>query len=146
MKTAVLFSLLLASSCASLIRNHQFWYDGQKAIVESNLPYADITWNYCDLKCLYFEHYYPTVDFVYITFATTMFNPTFAACFTRTNHTNGSATYSVWNATVTNNTWYQTYCGGDYTNFWKQAQNASLVSYTVSKIHGIGIGNFVPVY
>ena len=145
MKTIVLLVALLAFASATLVRNHEFWYTAQKSLVKSNIPYSDFAWNYCDLKCLYFEHYYPTVDFVYIDFNPGFFSPSFAACYTRTNLTNGSAVYHEWNATVTNNTWYQTYCGGDGANYYNQSQGAN-PKYTVTAIQGVGIGNWLPVY
>ena len=30
---------------------------------------SDVLWNYCDLKCLYLENYYPNYDFVVLIFS-----------------------------------------------------------------------------
>jgi len=146
MLKSILAVLLLTISIAqcNLIRNHEYWYTALKEGVKSGTPYADYSWNYCDLKCLYFEHYYPGFDFVYINFNPGFFKPNYAACFIRRLTGNGAASYELWNTVVTNNTWYNTYCGGDTANYYAQSQGSN-PKYTVSSIGGIGIGNY-PIY
>jgi hypothetical protein len=143
MKAILICVLLLAAAQASLLQSHEYWYTAEKAIAKNGPPF-DIAWNYCDLKCLYFEHYYKGVDFVWIDFNPGFFKPNFAACFVRHVLANGTADYALWNTVVTNNTWYNTYCGGDTANYWAQSQGTN-PTYTVTAIRGIGIGNY-PVY
>ena len=145
MKTLIVLIALLAFASATLVRSHDYWYTAQKKLVASGIPYSDYAWNYCDLKCLYFEHYYPGKDFVYINFSEGFFKPNFAACFVRSVLANGTATYALWNTVVTNNTWYNTNCGGDTGNYWTQSQGTG-AKYTVVSIQGIGIGTYPPIY
>jgi hypothetical protein len=144
MKVFILCLALLAAASASMVRSHDYWYTAQKSLVTSGVPFADYAWNYCDLKCLYFEHYYPGKDFVYINFSQGFFHPNFAACFVRYNLTNGSANYSLWDTVVTNNTWYNTYCGGDTANYYDQSLGTN-PTYTVLSVRGVGIGTY-PIY
>lgn len=144
MKTVLVLIALLAAVSATLVQNHDFWYTAEKALVKTNVPFADYAWNYCDLKCLYFEHYFKGKDFVYINFSEGFFKPNFAACFVRTVLANGTATYALWNTVVTNNTWYNTNCGKDTTNYWTASQGAS-PKYTVLNVKGTGIGTY-PTY
>ena len=144
MKLLIVFVALMAFASATLVRNHEFWYTAQKKLVTTGIPFADYAWNYCDLKCLYFEHYYKGKDFVYINFSEGTFKPNFAACFVRTVLSNGTATYALWNTVVKNNTWYNTNCGKDTANYWAQSQGAN-AKYSVLSIKGIGIGNY-PIY
>eukprot|EP00178_Gracilaria_changii_P028192 TRINITY_DN972_c0_g2_i1.p1 TRINITY_DN972_c0_g2~~TRINITY_DN972_c0_g2_i1.p1 ORF type:complete len:146 (+),score=12.72 TRINITY_DN972_c0_g2_i1:2-439(+) len=145
MKVIILCVLLLAAAQATLVQSHDYWYTAQKAIVKTGAPLADYAWNYCDLKCLYFEHYYKGQDFVYIEFNPGFFKPNFAACFVRNVLGNGTATYALWNTVVTNNTWYSKYCGGDTANYWQESQGAN-PKYTVVAVKGIGIGNYPAPY
>ena len=140
----LLLFALLPLSHSSLLQSHQFWYTALKAAAKTNAPYADYAWNYCDLKCLYFEHYYPGLDFVYINFSEGFFKPNFAACFIRRVTALGAASYELWNTVVLNNTWYNTYCGGDNTDYYALSQGSN-PQYTVISIRGIGIGNY-PIY
>ena len=112
MKTVILLVALLAVASSTLVRSHQYWYTAEKALVKTGVPFADFAWNYCDLKCLYFEHYINATDFVYIDFSAGFFKPNFAACFIRTVLANGTANYALWNtdAVAANNTFYSTYC------------------------------------
>lgn len=144
MKSLIFLVVLLAAAHASLVQSHEYWYTAQKILVKNGIPFADNAWNYCDLKCLYFEHYYNSSDFVYINFSEGFFNPNFAACFVRDVFVNGTATYALWDTVATNNTWYSTYCGGDTANYWAQSQGTN-PSYNVLSIRGIGIGNY-PIY
>lgn len=97
---------------------------------------------YCDLKCLYLEHYYQGVDFVWINFAQTA-KPNFAACYIRKVTSSGLVSYSLWN-TVANNTFYNLYCGQETGNYYAQSFGSN-AKYKVVSIKGIGIGNY-PIY
>ena len=57
-----------------------------KYLVEKGVPSADYAWNYCDLKCLYFEHYYSAFDFVYINFSEGIIKPQFRSLFHPQTH------------------------------------------------------------
>ena len=61
------FLLTIPIINCNLVQNHEYWYTAMKSAVTSGA--SDYAWNYCDLKCLYFEHYYPGFDFVYINFS-----------------------------------------------------------------------------
>ena len=73
----------------------------------TGIPFSDVAWDYCDLKCLYLENYYPNTDFVVLNFEEAAYKPNFAACYVRS--ANG---YSLWN-TVASNTFYEENCGED---------------------------------
>ena len=109
LSTILLLTLLNTIDC-NLIRNHEYWYTGLKKYVKKGIGAAESGWMYCDLKCLYFEHYYPGYDFVYINFAQTG-RPNFAACYIRKVTSSGATSYSLWNTVVKNNTFYNLYCG-----------------------------------
>jgi hypothetical protein len=71
-KTLLITLALISLSCSIFIRNneqHDYWYTAGKAAATSGVPYADIAWGYCDMKCTYLEHYYPGLDFVVIGFS-----------------------------------------------------------------------------
>lgn len=135
--------ILFFSARASLLRNHEYWYTTIKSSVIKGVPFADYAWNYCDLKCLYLEHYYPGYDFVYINFKQSVLLPNFAACYIRKLAGNGAASYALWN-TVASNNWYNTYCGKETANYYAQSQGSN-AKYSVVSIKGVGIGNY-PIY
>lgn len=137
----LLLALQLASS--SLVNTHEFWFTGLKKYVKKGVSSALSGWMYCDLKCLYFEHYFPGIDFVYINFGETG-KPNFAACYVRKVTATGLVSYSLWNTVVTNNSWYNLYCGQEYANYYAQSQGSN-PKYKVLSIRGIGIGNY-PIY
>lgn len=137
----LLIAVQLVSS--SLVNTHEFWYTGIKKYVKKGISAALYGWMYCDLKCLYFEHYFPGIDFVYINFGQTA-RPNFAACYVRKVTGTGLVSYSLWNTVVTNNSFYNLYCGQETGNYYAQSQGSS-PKYKVLSIRGIGIGNF-PTY
>ena len=67
----------------------------------------DLAWNYCDLKCLYLEHYYPDKDFVVIVFSSFL-HDSFAACYIK----NGDS-FTIWSNALSN-IYFEKYCGNDY--------------------------------
>ena len=87
--------LLAQTACRHLTRNHEYWATANKRALEKPVPLAAYYWNYCDLKCLYLEHYYPSYDFVSISFSQTI-KPNFAACFIRKTTSSGAASYAPW--------------------------------------------------
>jgi hypothetical protein len=105
--------------------NHLTWYTAPKAALST----SDVAWNYCDMKCLQFESRVPNNDFVVVYFKNQIYKPNFAACYVQ--HRNG--TMALWN-TVTRNTFYEKYCGGDTVDWYNSG------TYTVERKEGEGIG------
>jgi hypothetical protein len=35
------------------LRTHQYWYTAEKPLIKTGASFADISWNYCDFKCIY---------------------------------------------------------------------------------------------
>lgn len=141
-RTVLLLLFLLALTCNSL-RLHDFWFTGLKKYVKQGNAAALSNWNYCDLKCLYLEHYYPGVDFVYINFAETG-KPNFAACYIRKVTPVGLVSFVPWN-TVASNSFFNLYCGQETANYYALSQGSSAV-YSVRSIRGVGIGNYPTIY
>lgn len=52
-KTIFLLLALTAIASCGFLRNHDYWYTAQKAVVATGVPLSDVKWNYCDYKCLY---------------------------------------------------------------------------------------------
>ena len=138
----IILILLLENASCSFVRSHDFWFTGLKKYVKKGDTAALSNWMYCDLKCLYLEHYNPGVDFVYINFAQTG-HPSFAACYVRKVTLTGLVSYSPWN-TVTSNSFFNLYCGQETANYYALSQGIGPV-YSVTSIKGIGIGNY-PIY
>lgn len=105
---------------------HMSWYTAPK----STLSTSDVAWNYCDMKCLQFEARAPGFDFLVVYFRNKLYKPNFAACYV--HHKND--TYALWN-TVTRNTFYEKYCGGDTTDWLNSG------AYQVERKEGEGIGS-----
>ena len=81
-KLLLAFLLLLIPAYSSFIRSHQFWFTaGRPVATKENPSPSDDTWNYCDLRCLYLERYYPMYDFCFIIFSQTSKKPDFGACY-----------------------------------------------------------------
>ena len=87
---------------------HQYWKTIGRKTAETGVPYADANWNYCDMKCLYFENLVSKTDFYVINFKDAIYKPNFSACYGRAP----GGTPQLWN-TFINNTWYKNNCGGD---------------------------------
>lgn len=102
---------------------HQYWFNKDNPVVNGN----DKNWDFCDLKCLYLQHYAQDKDFVVVVL-TAPFHDTFAACYVKT-----SQGYTLWSKVVTNN-FYEQNCGKDYKDW------ANIGEFTVKGVYGIGIG------
>lgn len=121
---ALLLAVLVVVNCSR--PHHLSWYTAPK----TTLSTSDVAWNYCDMKCLQFESKAPGYDFLVVYFKNALYKPNFAACYV--HHRNG--TYALWN-TVTRNSFYEKYCGGDTTDWLNSG------AYTVQRKEGEGIGN-----
>lgn len=93
-KVLIVLMALLAFASADFLRTHDYWYTAQKSIVKTGAPLSDLAWNYCDLKCLYLERYYPTADFAFITFNAGTFKPNFGACYVVKTEVTGAKSYA----------------------------------------------------
>lgn len=67
-KQTILLFIALFSLAASMQLRHDYWYTAPKAVIAKKVPFSDLTWNYCDMKCTYLEKYNPGKDFVVIGF------------------------------------------------------------------------------
>jgi hypothetical protein len=125
----VLALLLLITSTAglSLRTQHDFWFLNESPKAVGN----DLKWGYCDLKCLYLEHYNPGKDFVVIVMEKT-FHDTFAACYVKT-----ADGYTLWNK-VDANPYYEEQCGGDSKDW------VNLNEFSIKRVYGEGIGTEIP--
>lgn len=48
---AVIFLLLVALAASYHVRaEHQYWYTANRKAAETGVPFADVTWNYCDVN------------------------------------------------------------------------------------------------
>lgn len=132
----VLISLIAISS--SLELRHNFWYTAPKAAVTSGIPFSDVSWNYCDMKCTYLEKYNPGKDFVVIPFTESTFKPDFAACYVATS-ANSTVSYTLW-SNVTKNTYFEANCGGDTEDYYANSKGANPKYKISGDILGQGIG------
>lgn len=78
---------------------HNYWFSANRKTATSDVPYADVAWNYCDLKCLYLESIYDHVDFYVANFKDAMYKPNFSACYAKLE---GGAP-QLWNKVAHNN-------------------------------------------
>ena len=101
MKSIICLLLAYFAVGLELRENHDFWYVASKTTASSGIPYADFAWNYCDVKCVTFEHYYPQVDFYVITFKDSIYKPDFSACYA----ISATGTPQLWSK-VASNAWY----------------------------------------
>lgn len=106
----IMIATVITITSANLLRSHNYWFTAPKAAVEAMKPGSDKDWNYCDLKCLYLERYYPVYDFCFITFTQQQAKPNFGACYVVKATSAGSKSYGLWNSVATN-AFYDTYCG-----------------------------------
>lgn len=103
----VLFLVALATS-RYVREDHEYWYTVNRKAAETNVPFADVAWNYCDLKCTYLEKLYPNTDFYVVNFKDAFYKPNFSACYAK--QTGG--TDKLWNK-VASNDFFEANCGGD---------------------------------
>ncbi len=136
-KALVVLLVLLAAVSCNLMRTHDYWYTAQKKVVQTGAPLADTAWNYCDLKCLYLERYYPGKDFIWMEFSESVFKPNFGACYVA----NGAAK-NLWNTVATNN-WYETYCGKEFQDYFAKSTGSD-AKYEVKGTYGVGVGKQEP--
>jgi hypothetical protein len=130
MKT-IIFLLLVALSASKFLSNdaHNYWYTALRKTAAADIPYADIGWNYCDLKCLYLEILYPGNDFVVVNFVESAIKPNFAACYVK----QATGGLEPWNKVATN-AFFEKNCGGDTEDYLKNTK------YSVAKKEGEGLG------
>ena len=75
----IFLSIIVTTFGLQLRASHEYWYLRDNPKQTGN----EYTWSYCDLKCLYLEHYYPDKDFVVIVLTAT-FHDNFAVCYVKT--------------------------------------------------------------
>ena len=98
-----LIALMICSALADKSLHHLYWNSNFKSLIS----FSDQFWNYCDLKCLYLERYYPSADFLVINFKDTSSAESitgisnFGACYVKDSKGN----YALWN-TVAQNTFF----------------------------------------
>lgn len=123
-KPLILLLVLLISTSANLSRTHDYWYTAQKTIVKTHAPLSDSAWNYCDLKCLYLEHYFSGNDFCFITFSQSIIKPNFGVCYVVKTDSSGKKSYALWN-TVATNKFFDEYCGKETEDYYALSQGES---------------------
>ena len=105
----IILSLLLIILCQSLnLQTHDYWFTKFKKSAQSGIPYADVAWNYCDLKCIYLESIVPNTDFYVVNFQDTLYKPNFSACYAVVS----GGKPQLWNKAISNS-FYERICGGD---------------------------------
>lgn len=128
---AVVFVLLVALATSYHVRTeHQYWYTANKGAAQSGVPFADVAWNYCDLKCISLEKIYPGNDFYVINFKDVVYKPNFSACYVKAP---GATNPDLWSK-VAKNDFYDKNCGGDTEDYLKNSV------YTKISEEGVGIG------
>lgn len=127
---AIVFILLVALATSYHIREHNYWYTANRKPAETGVPFADMGWNYCDMKCITFEKLYPGNDFYIINFKDAIYKPNFSACYVKVA---GATEPALWN-TVAKNDWYEKNCGSDAENYLKNS------AFTKVNEEGVGIG------
>ena len=88
----VLLAITTAAYCLSPRPAHDYWFMSENPREVGD----DSRWGYCDLKCLYLEHYHPNLDFVVLILTAPLRDP-FAACYVKT--ING---FTLWSKVVKN--------------------------------------------
>jgi len=82
----LLFTVLIVSSLSlthhthDTVVSHLYWFNKDNP---KNHGESDSRWDYCDLKCLYLERYYPNKDFLVLVL-TAPLRETFSACYVKT--------------------------------------------------------------
>lgn len=138
-RSLILLALVLAVAQCSFLRSHEYWYTATRSAVEKNIPFADIPWGYCDMKCTYLEQVAKksglNVDFQVVWFTESTFKPDFAACYA----VKGTE-YTIWSKVVSN-AYYKTNCGdGDDGEDYYALTKGTDPKYKVTKTEGAGIG------
>lgn len=78
---------LLAEQVSPIALRHYEWSTADKELSQI----TDITWNYCDLKCLYLENELPGIDTVVVTFQDPDTGEEIADCYLR-----HETSYTLW--------------------------------------------------
>ncbi len=81
------------------------------------MPFTDVAWNYCDMKCISFEKLYPGYDFYVINFKDSLLKPDFSACYVKKV---ADTTGALWN-TVAKNDWFDKNCGSETEDYLKNS-------------------------
>lgn len=128
---AVIFLLLVALAASYHVRaEHQYWYTANRKAAETGVPFADVTWNYCDVKCTTLEKLKPGFDFFVVNFQDAVYKPNFSACYAKAV---GTQTYQLWNKVITND-WYEKNCGSDSEDYLTNS------AYKKTDEAGVGVG------
>lgn len=83
------------------------------------MPFTDVAWNYCDMKCISFEKLYPGNDFFVVNFKDSLLKPDFSACYVKKIGATGAG--DLWN-TVAKNDWFDKNCGSETEDYIKNTQ------------------------
>jgi hypothetical protein len=129
-KLFVAFALLTVG--ITLHVRHEFWTTANRKTAEIGIPYADLTWDYCDYRCLFLESLKPNVDFYIINFRNSFYKPNFSACYAKPV----GGTPQLWNEVITNN-FYDLYCGKDTEDYLYNSQ------YEKISEEGVGVGTLI---
>jgi hypothetical protein len=133
MKTLIFIVLVALAASEHVRREHNYWYTAGLATAKTGVPYTDVAWNYCDIKCATFEKQKPGYDFFIINFQDAVYKPNFSACYATAP---GSSTPTLWNKVVQNK-WYEDNCGKDDTDYLTNT------AYKVVDKVGVGIGTAI---
>lgn len=123
MKALALLLLITLTSTYHVRENHQYWYTANRKTAETQVPYADSPWNYCDYKCTSFEKLVPGIDFFIINFRQSSVTPNFAACYGK----NLLGQVKLWNQ-FAKNSWYESNCGSDSEDYYANTQKYQQLS------------------
>lgn len=95
----IVFALLVVFAASFHVRSeqHDYWYTAAKNTASTGVPFADVAWNYCDVKCVNFEKKKAGFDFFVINFKDAVYKPNFTACYAK-NVATGEVT--LWNKVI----------------------------------------------
>lgn len=120
----IVIQLTVLNNCLNY--RHDLWSTKDEELAKI----TDITWNYCDLKCLYLENYLPNADFVVLKFNKVDTLEQYADCYVAQPHG-----YVHWSKMI-KNTMYSQIC-------WDQ-QGIDMIAqpadYQLTSVEGQGIG------
>ena len=111
MKLVLVLALVMLASSRFVRENHDYWLTAGRKPAETNVPFVDVAWNYCDYKCLYLESIETNYDFYVVNFKDVIYKPNFSACYAKPK-SNTKATPQLWKEVI-DNEWYENNCGGD---------------------------------
>lgn len=128
-KGLALLLLVTLGTCYHVRENHEYWYTANRKAAQTNVPYADVAWNYCDYKCTSLEKFVTGVDFYIINFRESTVKPNFSACYGKSL----TGSVKLWN-TYLSNSFYESQCGSDSEDYLTNSK------YTKLSEEGTGIG------